>query len=646
MIGRRVTQLALRASEVTPKYCLRYPLTRYLRDNAWKVKAGIEAQGLLGFSRTVACLALQRLPGRWRHLLYFLWILFNEYELKFDWSRGAPSSFGLPEGSRTLISVVMPVFNTDLNLLRLAIRSVVRQTYSSWELCIHDDGSTAEGVLDFVREQAARDGRIRFSSSPVNGGIAFATNAALALAQGDFVAFLDHHDELAPNALAEVARAIQANPNVDWIYSDEDKIDAHGIRHAPYFKPDWNPDLLLSQNYICHLTVYRRSLLQRLGGFREGFDGAQDFDLALRASVATSAERIVHIPLVLYHWRTAETSTARSAAAKPAAGEAGVRALQDYLEATGQSGGVRNAFVPTFHDGTFYRVKRSIRGRPSVTVIVPTRDNAAFLRRCITSIRGRTSYDNYMVMVVDNGSRDPDTLEYLDMLRKDACVRVVERDVPFNFSALNNYAVDLAESDYVLLLNDDTEVISRDWIQAMLEHAQRPEVGVVGARLLYPDRRVQHAGVFIRSHGRPDHAFKRTWDDDGGYFGQSLLIRDCSAVTAACLLVSRGLFKELGGFDEARFGVAYNDVDFCLRVRATGRLIVYTPYAKLIHHESVSRGQDDELARESEAVRARVMQERAAIAEVCERLCPRDPYYSVHLGQETALWHPRAFPCA
>ncbi len=252
-----------------------------------------------------------------------------------------------------------------------------------------------------------------------------------------------------------------------------------------------------------------------------------------------------------------------------------------------------------------------------------------------------------MVMVVDNGSRDRTLWSIWNMLRKDACVRVVERDVPFNFSALNNYAVDLAESDYVLLLNDDTEVISRDWIQAMLEHAQRPEVGVVGARLLYPDRRVQHAGVFIRSHGRPDHAFKRMWDDDGGYFGQSLLIRDCSAVTAACLLVSRGLFKELGGFDEARFGVAYNDVDLLLRVRATRRhILVYTPYAKLIHHESVSRGQDDELARESKAVRARVMQERAAIAEVCERLCPRDPYYSVHLGQETALWHPRAFPCA
>jgi len=535
----------------------------------------------------------------------------------------------------------MPVFNTDLNLLCLAIRSVVRQTYSNWELCIHDDGSTAEGVLDLLKKQAARDGRIRFSSSPVNAGIALATNAALALVRGDFVAFLDHDDELSPNALTEVARAIQANPNVDWIYSDEDKIDVRGIRHAPYFKPDWNPDLLLSQNYICHLTVYRRSLLQQLGGLREGFDGAQDFDLALRASIVTPAEQIVHIPRVLYHWRTAETSTARSAAAKPAAGAAGVRALQDYLDATGQSGRVGNAFAPTF-----YRVKRSIKGRPSVTVIVPTRDNAAFLSRCITSVRGRTSYDNYTVIVVDNGSRDPDTLEYLTVLRRDAYVRVVERDVPFNFSALNNHAVDLAESDYVLLLNDDTEVVSRDWIQAMLEHAQRPEVGVVGARLLYPDRRVQHAGVFIRSHGRPDHAFKRTWDDDGGYFGQSLLIRDCSAVTAACLLVSKALFKELGGFDETRFGVAYNDVDFCLRVRATGRLIVYTPYAKLIHHESVTRGSDDELARESETVRVRVMQERADIAEVCERLCPRDPYYSIHLGQETALWYPRAFPCA
>ncbi len=405
-----------------------------------------------------------------------------------------------------------------------------------------------------------------------NRGIAVASNQALGMAGGDFVALLDHDDVLAPEALFWVARLLNQHPDLDFIYSDEDKMDAEGRRVEVFFKPGWSPDLLTSVNYVGHLAVYRRSLLEALGGFRPGFDGSQDHDLALR--VAETTDRIAHIPRPLYSWRKVKGSAAASPEAKPHAYDAAERALRSALQRRGVQGSVRYER----QRGT-YRVRRSIVGRPTVTIIVPTRDRVDLLRRCIDSIRTCT-YRQFELLVVDNGSAEAETLDYLASFGG----RVLHDAGDFNFSRLVNLGAREARSDFILFLNNDTEVISKDWLEAMVEHGQRPEVAAVGARLLYPDGRSQHEGVIIGLAGGPAENV-----DHEGYFSLGEAVRNFSAVTAACMLTRRTTFWELGGFDE-QLPVAFNDVDFCLRAREKGYLIVYTPYALLTHHESASRG--------------------------------------------------------
>jgi GT2 family glycosyltransferase len=480
---------------------------------------------------------------------------------------------------RPLISIVMPVYNPAREYLSKAIDSVMNQYYPNWELCIYDDGSTARHVREVLEEYSSMDDRIRLMSSLKNGGIAVASNRALELATGELVGFLDHDDELTPDALLEVVTVLQET-EADLIYSDEDKLDPSGRRCQPFFKPAWSPDLLFSTMYTCHFSVYRKRLIDQIDGFREGLDGSQDYDLALRFTEKT--DRIAHIPKILYHWRQAEGSAAASVKAKPFAYEAGKAALGDALRRREIVGEVETQSTPGF-----YRVRRRIVSPGKVTIVIPTRDRLRLLQRCLSALESKTSYANFEIIIVDNGSKNSATLDYLGR----SAHRVIREDRPFNFSSLNNIAAKKSDGEYLLFLNDDTEVIAAEWLTAMVEHAQRPEVGAVGAKLLYPNGRVQHAGVMLGVCGVAGHSHRKC-NGGFGYVNFPNVIRNYSAVTGACLMVRRDLFNLVGRFDE-NFAVCFNDVDLCLRLIKQGYLIVYTPYALLYHHEKASRAPVD-----------------------------------------------------
>ncbi len=475
---------------------------------------------------------------------------------------------------RPRVSIIMPVYNTEPSWLRAAIESVREQLYDNWELCIADDGSKKESTRVVLQDFEQKDNRIKVKYLEVNSGISVASNEALAMASGEFIGMLDHDDELKPDALYEVVKRLNEDQDRDFIYSDEDKKDPDGRLVEPFFKPDWSPDLLMSVNYVTHFSVFRKEIVDRVGGFRRAYDGSQDYDLVLRVSEIT--DKVAHIAKPLYTWRKVPGSTSAKADAKGFAIHAAEAALTDTLKRRGYTGEVLDGLVPTR-----YRVRYDIIGNPKVAIIIPTRDRLDMLSRCVESIRRKSTYRNCEIIIVDNNSQAQETLDYLSSFDG----RVVCYPHEFNFAAMNNLgAREAKDADALLFLNNDTEVISEGWIEAMLEHAQRPEVGAVGARLLYPDGRIQHEGVIIGlaggSAGNIDH---------GGYFGMGETIRDCSSVTAACLMTRTQAFWELGGFDE-KLRVAFNDVDYCLRAREKGYLVVYTPYALLYHYESASRG--------------------------------------------------------
>jgi GT2 family glycosyltransferase len=480
---------------------------------------------------------------------------------------------------RPLITVITPVFEVPEIWLRRCIESVIAQVYPEWELCLVDDGSRQQHVARILAEYRAHDRRIRCEKMERNSGIIAATARALDLARGDFVGFLDHDDELAPDALFEVARRLDADSDLDFLYSDEDRLDRSGRPVDPFFKPGWSPDLLMSLNYVCHFAVYRTALVRRVGGLRAGFEGSQDWDLVLRVTEATS--RIAHIPKILYHWRQAETSVASNSEAKPYAFAAGQRVLEGALVRRGRPGQVE-----MLSPGR-YRVSYAVEGEPLVSIVIPTRDGVELLRKCIGSILERSTYRNFEILVLENESRERETLDYLAALP--APHRAVPYRAPFNWSAINNFGARSARGQYLLFLNNDTEVIEPSWIEAMLEHAQRPEVGVVGAKLLYADGSIQHAGAVIGTCGTAGHAFRRLPASHGGYFGLAQVTRNVSAVTGACMMVRREVFEALGGFDES-YAVAYSDIDFCLTALQRGHRVIYTPHAALFHHECATRG--------------------------------------------------------
>jgi GT2 family glycosyltransferase len=509
------------------------------------------------------------------------------------------------------ITVVLPIYRPNLAHLARSIASVREQTYPRWQLSICDDGSADAGVRRLF-EELRGDCRLRISIHESNRGISAALNTALGVAAGDLVCFLDQDDEIHPDALAEIALAVAREQDVDLLYTDEDKLDENGEHCEPFFKPDWSPDTLLSQMYVGHLLAARRSLVELVGGFRPPFDGSQDYDLVLRLS--EQARRICHLPRVLYHWRKLEGSTSQRYTAKPWAHRAARAALQSALVRRGEQAEVVDGVV----EGTF-RVKRRIRRNALVSVIIPFRDGAELLQRCLDTLVREGGYENWEAILVDNQSWEPETSGFLCTL-DDRRMRVEPYPHTFNYSALNNWAARQAKGELLLFLNSDIERGSAGWLAAMVEHAERPEVGAVGARLLYPEGCVQHGGVVVGIHGLAGHAFRFCPEAAAGYYGHAKIIRNWSAVTGACMMVRRGVFEEVGGFDEA-LRVAFNDIDFCLRVRERGYRIVYTPFAELLHNESMSRG---------------VASDRQEIVTMLRRWGERlatDPYFNPNFSQ-------------
>lgn len=491
----------------------------------------------------------------------------------------------LPPGP--LISILLPVYETPELWLKRCIDSVRSQAYPRWELCVVDDASPSPHVFKILNDYARRDPRIKVMRRVENGHIARASSSALQMATGSYVALLDHDDELRPHALLEMADAIVKHPGLGLLYSDEDKIDAEGCRFDPNFKPDWNPDLLLSQNYLCHLAVIDTALARRVGGFRVGFEGSQDHDLFLRCTGQLQPGQIHHVPKVLYHWRAIAGSTALERGSKDYAAAAGARAVEDHLSRVAPG-----ATVEELAHG-HYRVHWPLPATPpKVSIIVPTRDRADLLRTCVESVRNTTGYPNYEIVVVDNQSSEPEALAYLQSLGEMDGVRVLSFDAPFNYSAINNWAVDQCSGEVVCLLNNDIEVISAEWLQELVSQALRPGIGAVGALLYYPDRTIQHAGVVLGLGGVANHIYTGQVSGHPGHGARAMVSQNMSAVTGACLVVKREVYQQLGGLDE-RLQVAFNDIDFCLRLREAGYRNVWTPFAELVHHESASRGRDE-----------------------------------------------------
>ena len=536
-----------------------------------------------------------------------------------DLDRMARDAAALP--FQPLISVLTPVYNTEPRWLRACIESVRRQAYPRWELCLCDDASTRPETRAVLREYES-DPRIKVTYLEKNARISEATNAALALASGDFVALLDHDDELTPDALFHVATYLGEHRGADMVYSDEDKLDLAGRRCDPYFKPDWSPEHFLTCMYTCHLMVVRRSVLQAVGGFRRGYEGSQDYDLVLRLMEAT--DRIHHIPRILYHWRKLPESTASAGQAKPWALDSGRAAVEDYVK--------RNAIdaevLPGVAGGLF-RVRRAIAGTPLVSLVIPTagrlrqdgQRQTDLVAACVRSVIQKTRYPHYeLILVADRAGLQPTTVKALQGSRH----RVVTDDAagPFNFSRKINIGVAHAEGAHVVLFNDDLEVMAPEWLSAMLEYSQQPAIGAVGAKLLYPDGRLQHVGMILGVAGIAAHAWHQHPGSSPGYASGAVSVRNVSAVTAACLMSRRDVFLEVGGFDE-RFRVDFNDVDYCLRVRQAGYRIVFTPYAQLYHHESASFGPR--------------VQDDAGAAEMRRRwgaVLDADPYYNPNLTRD------------
>ncbi|MFT4633107.1 MAG: glycosyltransferase involved in cell wall biosynthesis [Candidatus Azotimanducaceae bacterium] len=519
-----------------------------------------------------------------------------------------------------VLSILMPVYCPDPDYLDQAITSVYSQSYPHWQLCIVDDASGDTALTQKLQTLEANDSRIRYVAHNTNQHISAATNSALALAVGDFVTFLDQDDVLPTQALLRVAMEINDHPEAKLFYTDEDKLNAAGHRQTPNFKPAWNYDLLLSQNYLCHLAVYEMALLRALGGMRLGYEGAQDHDLALRAATKIDAARVVrHIPEILYHWRVHPQSTAANPDSKPYAQDSGMRAIEDHLKTQ-----AINARVS--RQGIHYRVHYHLDAPPPVTIIIPTRNMQQTLKVCIDSLLEKTQYPNFRLLIIDNDSDDFDAINYLRSLSRLPQVDVLVDNQAFNYSALNNHAVDQADTDIVCLLNNDVEVIAPGWLTEMVSHLVRDGVGIVGAKLRYPNDQIQHAGVILGIGGIAGHGHKYFQHDEPGYFGRLALVQNYSAVTGACLLTRKSIWQQVGGL-ETQLAVAFNDVDYCLRVQDLGFRVVWTPFADLYHHESLSRGQED-----SPEKQARFTAEVDYMMHRWQHVIDHDPAYSPNLS--------------
>ncbi|MBV6631911.1 MAG: glycosyltransferase [Alphaproteobacteria bacterium] len=528
-----------------------------------------------------------------------------------------------------LISVIMPVYKPPMDVLQEAIQSVRDQVYQNWELCLVDDGAGDADTIAFLEAQAAEEPRIKLQVNAHNQNISGATNDAFGLARGDFAAMMDHDDVLRPHALLMVAAALEEHPDADIIYSDEDKVDEKGRRYDPHFKAAWDRDLFWTQNYLNHLTVIRAARIRDVGGWRLGYEGSQDHDLLLRIIEQVPDEKIIHIPLILYHWRAIAGSVAAGAGEKDYAADAAKRALEDHFKRLRMPVEMVPA-APELGIEAFHRAKHGLPAKlPRVSLIVPTKDKVELLKGCVDGLLNDTDYDDLEVLIVDNNSEEQATLDYFKQVSVDERVRVLPFGGRFNFSAINNFAAEQATGSIIGLINNDIEVIHADWLQEMVRHVVRPEIGCVGARLYYANDTVQHAGVICGLLGVASHAHKYFPRSAPGYFGRLVLAHQFTAQTAACLLVRREVYEQVAGLDET-LAVAFNDIDFCLRVAAAGYRNLYTPHAELYHLESVSRGLED--------TPDKIVRFNSEVQEMLDRwgdFLEVDPSYNPNLGLES-----------
>ena len=529
-------------------------------------------------------------------------------------------------------SVLVPLYNTPEKYLKQMLDSVQAQTYSYWELCLADGSDGQHTYVQTLCEQYAKDDpRIRYRKLQQNLGISGNTNECIRMAKGDWYALFDHDDLLHPSALYEMMNVISAKP-ADLIYTDENTFnETPKDAFNPHFKPDYAPDTLRANNYICHFTAFKKELLEKAGGgFCSEYDGSQDHDLILR--LTEQAEHIVHIPKILYYWRAHKGSTAEAIQAKPYVIEAGKKAVQAHLDRMHLKGTVTDGPVPSM-----YRLKYELTSTPLVSILIPSKDHKDDLKRCIDSIKTKTTYENYEIIIIENNSENKETFEYYESIKNNPKIRIITHNHPFNYSALNNAGFRAAKGDQILLLNNDTEVLSPDWLQEMLMYAQREDVGAVGAKLYYPDGTIQHAGIGIGIKMLAGHYHRNFPKESPGYFGRLTYAQNMSAVTAACMMIPRKVYEQMNGLDES-FSVVFNDVDLCLRIREASYLIVWTPWAELVHYESKSRGRDEDTPEK----KAFFLKETNRFQRKWNRILTEgDPYYNPNLTREKEDFSPR-----
>ena len=574
------------------------------------------------------------------------WIKFNEPK-DADLKKQMSVKFEL----EPKISVVVPMYNTKEKFFKELIKCMMDQTYSNWELCLADGSPKPNENFKKYYEQ---DERINYKFLNGNLGIAGNSNAAIEMATGDYIALLDHDDVLADYALYEIVYNLNKFPNAEFLYSDEDKIDENGNRYDAYFKPDFAPDTLRCQNYICHFSVFKKELLEKLGGFRENYDGAQDYDIFLRMSEITNPKNISHVPKILYHWRVHNESTAKlNSNAKNYAFEAGKKAIEDHLKRIGLDGEVSEGCI----DG-IYRIDYKVIGEPKVSIVIPNKDGKDILEVCINSILEKTTYKNYEIVISENNSETEEIYEYYKTLLNNEKIKIANYNTGklitkeeecsleftnknrrkvkpgFNYSAVINYGVHNTTGEYIIQLNNDTELITENWLELMLGFCQRKDVGAVGVKLYFPDETIQHAGIIVGIGGIAGNRFKSIPKSGHGYFAKESMIENLSAVTAACMMTPKSIYEEVGWMDE-NLAVAFNDVDFCLKIREKGYLIVYNPFVEFWHYESKTRGQED-----SPAKIKRFQGEMSRFEQRWpEILDSGDPYYNINLSLDTEVYH-------
>ncbi len=526
---------------------------------------------------------------------------------------------------RPLVSIILPVFNPPEKFLIEALNSILAQIYTNWELCIADDASTNETIRDIIKTYAEKDSRIKYIFRDTNEHISIASNSSIEISSGEYIALFDHDDKLSPDALYQNILILNSNTDIDFIYSDEDYIDENGKHFNPSFKTDWCPDNLLSRNYLCHFSVIKSSLIREVGGFRIGFEGSQDHDLFLRITEKT--KKIYHIPKILYHWRVHKQSTSYNDKAKPYAHENGKKAIEEALVRRNENGKV--IIVDEPNCPKFYSVRYEIESYKKVSVIIPTKNLTTVTNTCLSSIFNLTDYPNYEVILINNNS---DETSFFEMVKKweekePNRFKCIEDSGSFNFSRLMNGASKISKGEFLLLLNNDTEVINKDWMTSMVQQSQRKSIGAVGVKLLFPNRTIQHAGVIIGLGGIAGHTFIGFEENANVYRDYLKITRNYSAVTAACLMVRKSVFNEVDGFDE-KFAVDFNDIDFCLKIKELGYNNIYLPHVTLIHYESISRGHPHKTKESYE----RHLKEISLFKKRWQKYIDHDPCYNPHLS--------------